>query len=112
MINILHLKWFQEYIENLEIDRINIIFSCILNTNKYTEEQYNYIHNFTSRRISLNNNVTTKIIEKYSDFSWDYSCLSCNPTLDIDFIINNCHFDWDWGIISVFLDIQSYLNII
>lgn len=71
-------------------------------------------------KLVLNPNISTEIVEKYTDVRWDWRYMHLLKDLNVTFILNHTHNDWDWtGIASVInfeeflaLDIDNLVNLV
>jgi hypothetical protein len=50
--------------------------------------------------ISRNPNITMEFIEKHLDSPWDWNTISSNPNLTMEFIEANPDKPWNWLVIS------------
>jgi hypothetical protein len=65
--------------------------------------------------ISHHVNVTIDILENY-DINWDYTWVSLNPNITIDYVLNNLDKTWDWYFLTIhpnisFIDIKNNFNL-
>jgi hypothetical protein len=66
--------------------------------------------------ISKHVNVTIDILDKYNNIMWDYTWVSLNPNINIEYILNNLDKGWDWYFLTThqnisFDDIKNNLDL-
>ena len=62
-------------------------------------------------KLVLNPNISTEIVEKYPDISWDWRYMHLLKDLNAKFILKHKHNDWDWiGIVSV-INFEEFLEL-
>jgi hypothetical protein len=86
--NNLHHDWYWDFISyhrNITWEDIQDIF---LN--------YNDIISLSMSGISINPNVTCKIVKNNLNLEWDWYYLSYNPNIEIDFVKENLNKMWNW----------------
>jgi hypothetical protein len=98
-------------------------YSCILSRKDISWNFFEKYFDVLNRKyddfmelISKHVNVTIDILEKYDNIVWDYTWVSLNPNINIEYVLNNLDKAWDWYFLTIhpnisFNDIKNNLDL-